>query len=62
VHLRVRDEGGKLNERVTSVPLRADTLLEDKGRGFLLMKHYSDYLWVEDNLGELNAVRLREER
>jgi anti-sigma regulatory factor (Ser/Thr protein kinase) len=59
IHLRVRDEGGKLNERVTSVPLRAENLLEDKGRGFLLMRHHSDHLWVEDDRGELNAVRLR---
>jgi len=62
IHVRVRDEGGRLNERVSSVPLRAETLLEDKGRGFLLIRHYSDHLWIEDDSGELNAVRLRGER
>ncbi len=60
IHLAVRDEGGKLNERVTAPTLRADTLLEDKGRGFLLMRHQADHLWVEDDRGELNAVRLLE--
>ena len=61
VHILVRDEGGRLNECVTSVPLKAQTILEEKGRGFLLMRHYADYLWVEDDRGELNAIRLRGE-
>jgi serine phosphatase RsbU (regulator of sigma subunit)/anti-sigma regulatory factor (Ser/Thr protein kinase) len=60
VHLRVRDEGGKLNEQATGVALRNESLLEDKGRGFLLMRHHADHLWVEDDHGELNAVRLLE--
>jgi serine phosphatase RsbU (regulator of sigma subunit)/anti-sigma regulatory factor (Ser/Thr protein kinase) len=60
VHIMVRDEGGRLNQRVTCVPLRPDTILEEKGRGFLLMRHFSDHLWVEDDRGELNAIRLRE--
>ncbi len=60
VHLRVRDEGGRLNEGVTSPTLRAEQILEDKGRGFLLMRHQADHLWVEDERGELNAVRLLE--
>ncbi len=58
VHLKVRDEGGKLNERVTNPHLRPGKILEDKGRGFLLMRHQSDFLWVEEDRGELNAVRL----
>jgi serine phosphatase RsbU (regulator of sigma subunit)/anti-sigma regulatory factor (Ser/Thr protein kinase) len=61
VHLAVRDEGGRLNERVTSPMLRTETILEDKGRGFLLMRHQADHLWVEDDRGELNAVRLLED-
>ncbi|HEX9744045.1 MAG TPA: ATP-binding SpoIIE family protein phosphatase, partial [bacterium] len=60
VHIAVRDQGGNLNEKVTSRALRAENILEDKGRGFLLMRHQADYLWVEDDIGELNAIRLLE--
>ncbi len=58
VQISVRDEGGKLNDRVTSPVLKPEKILEDKGRGFLLMRHESDYLWVEETSGELNTVRL----
>ncbi len=61
IHIRVRDEGGKLNERVTSPDLRPERILEDKGRGFLLMRHQSDHLWVDEARGELNAVRFLED-
>ena len=61
IHVRIRDEGGKLNERVTSTELRPEKILEDKGRGFLLMRHQCDHLWVEEDRGELNAVRLLED-
>lgn len=60
VHIRIRDEGGNLNHRVTGSTLRPENILEDKGRGFLLMRHESDHLWVDDDSGELNAVRLLE--
>ena len=60
VHVMVRDEGGRLNERVTNPLLRPQSILEDKGRGFLLMRHQCDHLWVEEDRGELNAVRLLE--
>jgi serine phosphatase RsbU (regulator of sigma subunit)/anti-sigma regulatory factor (Ser/Thr protein kinase) len=60
VHVKVRDEGGRLNEHSTNPSLRPDKILEDKGRGFLLMRHQSDFLWVEEDRGELNAVRLLE--
>jgi anti-sigma regulatory factor (Ser/Thr protein kinase) len=61
VHFRIRDEGGKLNNKVTSTNLRPENILEDKGRGFLLMRHQSDHLWVDEDSGELNAVRILEE-
>jgi len=57
-HVRVRDEGGNLNERVADTQLKPGTILEDKGRGFLLMRHQSDHLWVDEDRGELNAVRI----
>jgi len=57
VHVQVRDEGGNLNDRVTEGHLPPDKLLEDKGRGFFLIRHQSDHLWVEDHRGELNVVR-----
>ncbi|HDS30891.1 MAG TPA: hypothetical protein ENN67_07615 [Firmicutes bacterium] len=61
VHISVRDEGGKLDEKATSPLLRAEKILEDKGRGFLLMRHHASYLWVENDRGEINAVRMLEE-
>jgi len=61
IHIRVRDEGGRLNERVTTPHLRPEKILEDKGRGFLLMRHQSSHLWVDEDRGELNAVRILEE-
>jgi anti-sigma regulatory factor (Ser/Thr protein kinase) len=61
IHFRIRDEGGKLNNKVTSTNLRPENILEDKGRGFLLMRHQSDHLWVDEDSGELNAVRILEE-
>jgi anti-sigma regulatory factor (Ser/Thr protein kinase) len=61
IHMKVRDEGGKLNERVTNPSIRPEKILEDKGRGFLLMRHQSDHLWVEEDRGELNAVRIVED-
>jgi len=60
IHVKVRDEGGKLNERVTNPDMRPSKILEDKGRGFLLIRHQSDHLWVEEDRGELNAVRIVE--
>ena len=61
IHIRIRDEGGKLNDRITSTSLRPENILEDKGRGFLLMRHQSDHLWVDEDSGELNVVRILEE-
>lgn len=60
VHIRVHDEGGRLNEKATKASLKLESILEDKGRGFLLMRNLCDYLWVEDDTGEFNAVKIRE--
>jgi len=61
IHVRVRDEGGNLNEKVTVPHVKPSDILEDKGRGFLLIRYQSDHLWVDEDRGELNAVRILEE-